>query len=411
MILVLDTETTGLPKNYRAPLTDFQNWPRAVQIAWALFDDRGEFIRKENYIIYPYGFEIPNEAVAKHGIDTLRAQVEGELVSAVLFLLSKDMSKASLVVAHNLEFDAAILGSEFLRLGPSNPFTTANTLCTMRASTDFCAIPGPRGNKWPKLSELYAILFDGAAIEGEHNAMVDALACAKCYFELFSRGVILDVVPSKQGAEIPAHNAAHAIDTYDPFLMPGYTADQKLAMLASERAAQAETKATLADLLEGLKKSDVWAYYENASRLHAGNIERLEAEIKADFVKAFDGQNKKPHQYVTLKSFDVTKIVYDPEKAFRFCLTNLTTALSLDQKEFDKQARTGKLPTELVTVLPASELRAQISTDLSAYLVAEKEAALDAVDRECPYCRGTDLDMDGDTGGGCTHCINGRVPL
>ena len=25
----------------------------------------------------------------------------------------------------------------------------------------------------------------------------------------------------------------------------------------------------------------------------------------------------------------------------------------------------------------------------------------------CPYCHGTDLDMDGDSGGGCTHCING----
>ena len=400
MILVLDTETTGLPKNYHAPLTDFENWPRAVQIAWDLFDDRGEFVRGENHIIFPYDFEIPAESVAKHGIDTLRAQVEGVLITSVLSSLTTDMLKADLVVAHNLDFDASILGAEFLRLGWNNPFVTANTLCTMRASTDFCALPGPRGYKWPKLSELYAILFDGASLEGEHNAQVDALACAKCYFELVSRGVILDVKASKQGAGIPAHNAAHAIGAYDPFLMPGYTADEKLALLASERAAQAQAKATLADLLEGLKKSDVWAYYENAAQTHADTISRLEAEIKTDFVNSFDGQNKKPHPCVTLKSFDVTKVVYDPEKAFRFCLTNLTTALSLDQREFEKQARTGKLPTELVTVLPASELRAQISTDLSAYLEQG---------RICERCNGTALDLSGEDGGSCPHCFNGRV--
>ena len=31
-------------------------------------------------------------------------------------------------------------------------------------------------------------------------------------------------------------------------------------------------------------------------------------------------------------------------------------------------------------------------------------------DEVCPYCNGTDLDLDGDSGGGCTHCINGRKP-
>jgi hypothetical protein len=29
--------------------------------------------------------------------------------------------------------------------------------------------------------------------------------------------------------------------------------------------------------------------------------------------------------------------------------------------------------------------------------------------RVCPYCNGTDLDLDGDSGGGCTHCFNGYV--
>jgi len=38
MYLFFDTETTGLPRNYKAPATDLANWPRLVQIAWLLAD-------------------------------------------------------------------------------------------------------------------------------------------------------------------------------------------------------------------------------------------------------------------------------------------------------------------------------------------------------------------------------------
>ena len=41
MFLIFDTETTGLPKNYNAPLTDFDNWPRMVQLAWQVHDAHG----------------------------------------------------------------------------------------------------------------------------------------------------------------------------------------------------------------------------------------------------------------------------------------------------------------------------------------------------------------------------------
>lgn len=33
MFLIFDTETTGLPADYKAPLTNFENWPRLVQLA------------------------------------------------------------------------------------------------------------------------------------------------------------------------------------------------------------------------------------------------------------------------------------------------------------------------------------------------------------------------------------------
>jgi len=38
MYLFFDTETTGLPKNWKSPVSYLKNWPRVVQIAWAQYD-------------------------------------------------------------------------------------------------------------------------------------------------------------------------------------------------------------------------------------------------------------------------------------------------------------------------------------------------------------------------------------
>jgi DNA polymerase III epsilon subunit-like protein len=59
----------------------------------------------------------------------------------------------------------------------------------MLGSTDFCAIVGNYGFKWPKLQELHHILFK-KQFEGSHDALVDVRACAKCYFELRKREVM-----------------------------------------------------------------------------------------------------------------------------------------------------------------------------------------------------------------------------
>ena len=48
MYLIFDTETTGVPHNKTAPLTDLDNWPRLVQIAWQLHDEKGKLLNQEN---------------------------------------------------------------------------------------------------------------------------------------------------------------------------------------------------------------------------------------------------------------------------------------------------------------------------------------------------------------------------
>lgn len=38
LLQFFDTETTGLPKNWRAPMHDLDNWPRIIQLAYLVFD-------------------------------------------------------------------------------------------------------------------------------------------------------------------------------------------------------------------------------------------------------------------------------------------------------------------------------------------------------------------------------------
>ena len=71
MYLIYDTETTGLPKNFSAPVSDSENWPRLVQVAWQLHNDMGELIEVKNFIVRPEGFTIPYNAEKIHGLHCL----------------------------------------------------------------------------------------------------------------------------------------------------------------------------------------------------------------------------------------------------------------------------------------------------------------------------------------------------
>ena len=51
MYLIFDTETTGLPKRWDAPITDTDNWPRCIQIAWQLHDDLGRVVEHDNSLV------------------------------------------------------------------------------------------------------------------------------------------------------------------------------------------------------------------------------------------------------------------------------------------------------------------------------------------------------------------------
>ncbi|WP_268035694.1 DNA polymerase III subunit alpha [Algoriphagus sp. PAP.12] len=190
MYLIFDTETTGLPRDYNAPMSDLDNWPRLVQLAWQLHDSKGNLISNKNYIVKPEGFTIPYNAEKVHGISTKRALAEGHDLQEVLEIFQKDVDRTKYLVGHNVEFDVNVVGSEFIRTELGMPLT-ADQLDTKDISTDFCAIPGGKGGKykWPTLTELHHKLF-GVGFDDAHDAAYDVDATARCFFGLITQDVL-----------------------------------------------------------------------------------------------------------------------------------------------------------------------------------------------------------------------------
>lgn len=190
MYIIFDTETTGLPRDFDAPITDLDNWPRLVQLAWQLHDERGKLLSQQNHIVKPVGFTIPYNAEKIHGISTKRALEEGKNLQEVLGFFQEDLKRATYLVGHNVDFDIKVTGAEFLRKEIPTDFLSKKGLDTKDISTDFCAIPGGKGGKykWPTLTELHQKLF-GVGFDSAHDAAYDVDATAKCFFGLITHGV------------------------------------------------------------------------------------------------------------------------------------------------------------------------------------------------------------------------------
>ncbi|MEQ8812174.1 MAG: 3'-5' exonuclease, partial [Imperialibacter sp.] len=225
MYLIFDTETTGLPQNYNAPLTDFDNWPRVVQIAWQLHDASGKLLTNNNLIVKPEGFEIPFNAEKIHGISTKRALEEGHPLEEVLKQFNEDLARCEAVVGHNIEFDINIMGCEYLRKEVESPLTSLKSIDTKNESTEYCAIPGGRGGKfkWPTLTELHKKLF-GVGFDEAHDAAYDVAATTKCFFGLVAEKVFKPLDgrdPASIVYEEPKLEAANFAQKEDKSKTPG----------------------------------------------------------------------------------------------------------------------------------------------------------------------------------------------
>ena len=189
MFLIFDTETTGLPRNYNAPITDTSNWPRVVQLAWQLHDEFGQLIEHKDFLIRPKGYNIPIEAEGIHGISTELASIGGDELEDVLGLFKKALQKTKFIVGHNLKFDINVVGCEFFRIGEETPLIHPILDTCTEKTAELCKLPGgPYGKfKLPTLSQLHNFLFNEPFSEA-HNATADVEATTRCFLDLIRQG-------------------------------------------------------------------------------------------------------------------------------------------------------------------------------------------------------------------------------
>lgn len=186
MIFVFDTETTGLcPRGIAPTMKNIYRWNgcRLVQIAWELYDTNGSSVpvASKEFLIRPDDFVIPETASRIHGITMEEAFKKGVPLNEVIYELQQIMPAVTTFVAHNIDFDMSVLTAELLRGNCEylvKEMQNKQQICTMKRGTK-------KGQKWPKLVELYRELFNESPEEkygALHRADVDVRCCADIYF-------------------------------------------------------------------------------------------------------------------------------------------------------------------------------------------------------------------------------------
>lgn len=205
-ILLLDTETNGLPKNRYASFSEPGCWPAILQLSWAIYsvDEDGRMnLQTSQDVGVSLDPAIPWDAGAAkiHGLSEYEGR-HGTPAATVLTELAAALRTVDVVVAHNLEFDKPVIRAAAYAIGIRDLWPSRlKEFCTMRATTDIVCIPPTAKQaayniskyKSPRLSELFQWLFNASFdISGSvlHSAKGDVHCLAMCVGELLKRGLV-----------------------------------------------------------------------------------------------------------------------------------------------------------------------------------------------------------------------------
>jgi len=199
-VIVFDVETSGLlPKN------PYKQFPHILQLSYIVCNTETRTIEKKYnaYIKIPEDVVITDEITELTGITRKQCDEDGIPILEALYAMYLDYTACDCVIAHNLKFDAIMVGIELERhdapaelrnLMNQEYETKTNKIryCTMMHSVELCGIRVDAVNKkgepytyykWPKLSELHNHFF-GFVPDGLHDSLVDVEVCLKCYLKL-----------------------------------------------------------------------------------------------------------------------------------------------------------------------------------------------------------------------------------
>lgn len=181
--IFFDTETDN--KNpYKANL---------LELGWIQTNGREEIDRCSE-LIKPQGRfdEIPQGATDVHGITYEDVKKKGKPLKLQLDRLTNKMKESDYLIAHNVKYDTTVLQTSLMNCYQIPKMPKITTICTMIRTAEWCAIKNQLGDyKWPKLEELYQVVFDEKPNQ-THRAIDDAKLVKELYFELLDMNIIIE---------------------------------------------------------------------------------------------------------------------------------------------------------------------------------------------------------------------------
>lgn len=146
-VLVLDTETTGLPKksgrHYVKPTLETIHTAyagaRMLSLAYSVIDSASNILVEKSFLVRDYGIIIPPKIEELTGItkNMIQCETSTTLLRDILTELSEDAKNIDLIVAHNVQFDLNIVASELYHEGMTKEaerWMKCETYCTCKNS-------------------------------------------------------------------------------------------------------------------------------------------------------------------------------------------------------------------------------------------------------------------------------------
>lgn len=186
LVLVFDCETTGL-----LPKKEGDAFPLIIQLSFLLYDIATNRVIQlyDQYVRLPSGFALSPRVTEITGITPETIDKEGADIRSALEAFYAAVIKADLMIAHNIDFDLAVLSMAASKV--FEPLVRELKIrrmgCTMKKGRDLCKLERTNSRgvyyKFPTLAELHTHLF-GYVPKNLHDARTDVLCCLRCFLKM-----------------------------------------------------------------------------------------------------------------------------------------------------------------------------------------------------------------------------------
>lgn len=208
-IMVVDTETSGLPLTSVSNPLSLHLFPYILQLSYIIYDTNLNEIISTYDTLIKTDIEISQESTNVHGITQQKIQESGIDLTAALTQFVTNVKTVDMLVGHNIKFDINMIKTELYRfLYPSvyadvivtskevelfrdgsRILNQIQTYCTMAKTKSMCNIECINNAtlkpyiKFPSLGELHNHLF-GYLPDDLHNSLIDCFITLKCYIHI-----------------------------------------------------------------------------------------------------------------------------------------------------------------------------------------------------------------------------------